>query len=75
MNSNQKIFIPESPNPNFEKYRNPDVRCKYPFEPCPVGYCWSYANNVDGTPGYEDIRKICDGCEEYVQEGTEWTRL
>ena len=44
-------------------YRNPDKRCTYPFTPDPLGYCWSYANHVDGTERFEDMDKICPGCE------------
>lgn len=32
---------------DVEKYRNPDTRCHYPFEPNPAGYCWGYATAVD----------------------------
>ena len=35
-----------TPSP-FDKYRNPDPRCTYPWEPGPVGYCASYACAVD----------------------------
>jgi hypothetical protein len=51
----------------FNKYRNPDHRCKYPFEACPTGYCWSFANHVDmkivDGEGDEDMDDICCGCE------------
>ena len=47
----------------FDKYRNRDTRCGYPFSPDPCGYCWSYAHHVDGTKGYEDMEKICRGCD------------
>lgn len=47
----------------FEIYENKDQRCTYPFEPCGAGYCWSFANHVDGTPRFEDMSKICPGCE------------
>ncbi len=47
----------------FNKYRNPDHRCKYPFEACPTGYCWSFANHVDGEESYEDMDAICCDCE------------
>jgi len=48
---------------DLEKYRNPDRRCTYPFTPDPVGYCWSYACHVDGESRFEDMLKICAGCE------------
>jgi hypothetical protein len=48
----------------FGKYRNPDKRCQYPFEPNPLGYCWSYAHHVDGVDEkFRDIESICrSGC-------------
>ena len=49
------------PKPGVEKYRNPDPRCKYPFEPKFAGYCWGYANHVDGEPGFEKF--TCEGCD------------
>ncbi len=49
----------------WDKYRNPDPRCRYPFTPEPLGYCWSYANHVDGTKGFEDMARICPECDEY----------
>lgn len=45
------------------EYENRDARCTYPFEPNAIGYCWSYAHHVDGTSKFEDILKICEGCE------------
>lgn len=44
-------------------YRNPDPRCTYPFTCDPLGYCWSYANYVDGTEKFEDMSIICPGCD------------
>jgi len=52
----------------YDKYRNPDTRCGYPFEPCGAGYCWSYAHHVDGTEGYEDMESICPGCECFIDK-------
>ena len=58
----------------FEKYKNPDPRCEYCFTPDPVGYCWSYANYVDGLDPkkrnkysykFDDIKTICLGCEDF----------
>ena len=51
------------------KYKNPDPRCKYPFTPDPVGYCWSYANYIDGAKDFEDMSKRCPDCE-YWKETT-----
>ena len=50
------VMEKESP---YDKYRNPDPRCRYPFTPDPVGYCWSYAHHVDGTKK----ELTCDTCE------------
>lgn len=47
----------------FEKYRNPDPRCTYPFTPEPCGYCWSYANHVDGDKAFKDMSTICPTCD------------
>ena len=45
----------------IEKYKNPDPRCTYPFEPCGAEYCWGYAVSVDkGEPRQEES---CRGCE------------
>jgi len=58
----------------FDKYRNPDTRCGYPFSPDPCGYCWSFAHHVDGTEGYEDMEKICPGCELFTPNAEHETR-
>jgi hypothetical protein len=47
----------------LKKYENPDRRCFYPFSNDPVGYCWSFAHHVDGTPRFADIKSICASCE------------
>ncbi len=53
----------------FKKYRNPDPRCTYPFDPSPLGYCWSFAQYVDdGWSGLKrgkekGMETICKGCE------------
>ena len=64
--SNAKAQRPEgyadAPCSVFDKYRNPDPRCGYPFTPDPCGYCWSFAHHVDGT-GCKDMDKICPRCE------------
>ena len=49
----------------FDKYRNPDPRCGYPFTPDPCGYCWSYARHIDGT-GCKDMDEICPRCEMWT---------
>ena len=52
---------------NYEKYRK-KKRCKYPFAPVPVGYCYGYANGVDDEKSDKEIEElICDGCEFYVK--------
>ena len=52
----------------LNSYCNHDDRCTYPFSPDRAGYCWSYAHHVDGTRGYEDMGKICPGCECWKPE-------
>lgn len=62
----------------LNSYKNPDPRCTYPFSPKPLGYCWAYANHVDGTRGFEDMEAICKDCnmwrgeflERQVKNGT-----
>ena len=49
----------------FNRYKNPNPRCSYPFTPDPVGYCCSYACHVDGDPKFKDLEAICKGCEEF----------
>jgi hypothetical protein len=44
-------------------YQNPDPRCTYPFDCSPLGYCWSFAYHIDGDTKYDDMTKICPGCE------------
>lgn len=51
-----------------KSYENPDSRCTYPFALDALGYCWSYANHVDGTSGFEDMEKICPTCDEWSGE-------
>lgn len=53
---------------DFEKYKNTDPGCTYPFEPDPLGYCWSYAHHTDGNPAFKNMKKICEGCELYVKQ-------
>ena len=57
----------------FDKYRNPDKRCGYPFTPDPAGYCWSYANHVDGKVGFEDMESICEGCDRFEPSVEGWS--
>jgi len=49
----------------YEKYRNPDPRCQYPFEPDIFGYCWTWATYTDGLKRARrsPIGEICAGCE------------
>ena len=58
--------VDKMPSAYLWMYRNPDKRCTYPFSPDPLGYCWSYAEYVDGNSGKktsDDMKKICRGCE------------
>ena len=48
-------------------YKNPDPRCKYPFEPDPLGYCWSFAIHVDKKHTPEQIFKSCIHCELFTE--------
>jgi RecJ-like exonuclease len=52
--------IKNKDNP-YEKYRNPDKRCHYPFQP--IDYCWSYAGLVDKRATEKEIEQFCKGCE------------
>jgi len=51
---------------SLKKYKNPDKRCNFPFEDNAFGYCWSYACHVDGEQEFEDMEKICKGCEHWA---------
>lgn len=46
----------------FEKYRNPDSRCLYPFTPDELGYCWGFAHAVD-----EDRKMDGRGCSAHCE--------
>jgi hypothetical protein len=53
----------------FEKYRNPDKRCQYPFGSGSLGYCCSYACHIDGKDErYKDITVICRKCKLWVDK-------
>jgi hypothetical protein len=52
----------------WEKYRNPDKRCAYPWGPGGAGYCWSFANHVDGDKKFKDLSTICPGCEMWKEK-------
>jgi len=54
--------IKNKDNP-YLKYRNPDPRCKYPFTPDPLNYCWGYAEKVDEGASKKEIEQFCEGCE------------
>jgi len=66
--------------PDIWKYRNPDRRCNYPFDPSPLGYCWSFASYIDGGEKWlkqrSDIEKkefktmedICRGCDRWNEK-------
>ena len=47
----------------YEKYRNKNKACKYPFEPDALGYCWGYAQYVDMKATKKEIIKLCKKCE------------
>lgn len=52
----------------YLKYKNPDSRCWYPFEPDPLGYCWGYAQYIDmGATKEEIIKDLCR--KENLPEG------
>jgi len=54
---------------SYEDYKNKDKRCKYPFEPCGVGYCWGYASLFDESKNMEELKEklktYCIKCEFY----------
>lgn len=57
----------------FEKYKNPDPRCRYPFTDSPLGYCWGWASYVDGKEsfaGFKDMA-LCHDCEFFAPTCTE----
>jgi len=47
----------EAANP-YEKYRNANPRCTYPFRAEPLGYCCGWAMHVDGG-----TKPDCETCE------------
>jgi len=47
----------------YLKYKNPDSRCNYPFEPDAFGYCWGYATKIDNGATREEIINLCKDCE------------
>lgn len=49
---------------DFSQY-SPPKWCAYPFENDPLGYCWSWANHIDGQrKEFEKARDgFCKGCE------------
>jgi hypothetical protein len=55
----------------FTKYHNLNVKCTYPFDNHPLGYCWSFALHIDKEDGFSDLEKICSGCELYVHDNKE----
>ena len=52
----------------FGKYRNPDPRCTYDFEPSAVGYCCGYAALVDLNRPLWWILESCRGCPFWKDE-------
>lgn len=51
---------------DFTQYENKNRRCHYPFTPDPLGYCWSFANHVDGDSRFKNIQRICSGCNSWA---------
>ena len=53
----------------FKKYDSQKLGwCNYPFENNPLGYCWSYANFIDGDfvcKGVKitDMTEFCKTCD------------
>ena len=41
----------------LKSYKNKDKRCHYPWTISNVGYCWGWANYIDGTTGKPDCLK------------------
>lgn len=54
-----------------KSYKNPDKRCKYPWELSPLGYCWGYATEKDKRTKQENIiKRLCTkGCECWEVKG------
>ena len=52
----------------YLKYKNPDKRCKFPFFPESIGYCWSFAEHVDYKTSKEEMIKKCEKCEYWKPE-------
>ena len=56
----------QAPTTNrYERYRNPDKRCGYPFQPTPDGYCWAYSKHVDRVAGFGNMMEICGDCQHW----------
>jgi len=53
---------------SLKKYKNPSRKCQYPFELNLLGYCWSYANYVDGDQRFKNIKEICRTCEMFKRK-------
>ena len=50
---------------SWEQYHKKE-NCGYPFTPEPLGYCWSYATDVDNeVPAKETEATHCRHCEFY----------
>ncbi len=65
----------------LKSYRNPDKRCKYPWQLGNLGYCWGYANWLDiknkdkGILGeyskFESYMELCKDCEYWNNGGND----
>ncbi|GEM_PF-2912563 len=62
LKSNKKVITKK----DILKYKPPEW-CDYPFTPDPMGYCWSWAQHIDGTHEFKNIKNICKcrPCEFY----------
>jgi len=56
----------------YEKYRNKDPRCKYPFIPSPIGYCWGFATWVDYKEGKISKEQAGECAVESYEEFCRW---
>lgn len=62
--NNKKLYYS-----HFIRYKNPDKRCHYPFEPNVFGYCWMYSSYIDNGAKFliprelNSMEEICHSCE------------
>jgi len=63
------------PKNKYEKYRKKE-NCNYPFKPERLGYCWTWAKEIDGDFAHDETRGrltnecyekiVCRQCEYYT---------